>query len=67
MFVPVLGDFVAIPAAIAAVIAGLIGFNRADQGHATNGRDAVNGGSLGVLALLITLLVFATVYGAEVE
>lgn len=63
-FVPIIGEFIAIPAAIGAVATGFIGFDRVDQGRATNRRDAVVGGSLGVLALLITLVMFAVVHGS---
>lgn len=63
-FIPIVGDFIAIPAAIGAVIMGLIGFDRADQGSATNRRDAIVGISLGVVALLIALIVFAATQSA---
>ncbi|MGE2836123.1 hypothetical protein [Mycobacterium sp. SMC-4] len=65
VFVPVIGDFVSIPAAIGAVITGIAGFDRADRGRATNRLDAVIGGVLGLVALLVTLLIFAAVHGGE--
>lgn len=63
-FVPIIGDFIVIPAAIGAIAAGLIGFDRADRGRATNRRDALIGASLGALTLLITLFILAAVHGA---
>jgi hypothetical protein len=67
IFVPIVGEFIAIPAAIGAVVTGFIGFDRVDQGRATNRRDAVVGGTLGALALLIMLVMFAAVHGADAE
>ena len=62
-FVPIVGDFIALPAAVCAVIAGVIGSGRVDRGLATNRGAAVVGGFLGVLALLLALVVFAVVHG----
>jgi hypothetical protein len=67
IFVPIVGDFIAIPAAIGAVVAGVMGFDRVDQGRATNRGDAVVGGGLGVVALLMTLIMFAAVHGVTSE
>ena len=63
MFVPVVGEFVTIPAAIGAVIAGVIGFDRYDRGLASSRWDAVLGACLGVLVLLTTLVLLAAVHG----
>ena len=63
-FVPIVGEFIAIPAAIAAVVTSFIGFDRVDQGRATNRGDAVVGGGLGVFALLTMLVMFAAVHGS---
>lgn len=63
-FVPIVGDFIAVPAALGAVVTSYIGFDRVYQGLATNRGDAVVGGSLGVLTLLITLVVFAATQGS---
>ena len=63
MFVPVVGEFVTIPVAIGAVIAGVIGFDRHDRGLASSRWDAVLGACLGVLVLLITLVLLAAVHG----
>ena len=60
---PVVGEFLAIPVALVATIAGFIGFDRADRGHATNRGDAVVGGGLGVLSLLVNLAMLAAVHG----
>lgn len=63
MFVPVVGEFVTVPAAIGAVIAGLVGVDRYDRGLASSRWDAVLGICLGVLVLLITLVLLAAVHG----
>ncbi len=57
-FVPIGGDFVALPSAICAVTAGVIGSGRVDRGQASNRRAAVAGGVLGVLVLLSALVMF---------
>lgn len=57
-FVPVIGEFVALPAAIAAMVLGWIGFERAEDGEATNSSQAIAGGVLGLIAGLVVLLVF---------
>ncbi|MDZ4234731.1 MAG: hypothetical protein U1C73_13475 [Dietzia sp.] len=62
-FVPIVGDFVALPAAMCAIIAGVIGSGRVDRRQATNRGAAVVGGALGVLTLLLALLIFAVVHG----
>ena len=59
-FIPVIGDFVAIPAAIGAVVTCFIGLDRVDATHRS---DAVIGGVLGVLTLLIALVIFAAEHG----
>lgn len=61
-FVPFIGDFIAIPAGLAAVVCGWIGLNRAIDGTATNGREAVIGAALGGGALFVVFLVFAASY-----
>lgn len=62
LFIPIVGEFVTGPAAIAAVGAAFIGFDRADKGHATNRTEAIIGGGFGLLALLFLLLVFAATH-----
>ncbi|MEV0708784.1 hypothetical protein [Nocardia aurea] len=62
-FVPAVGDLVAVPAAVIAVVCGWVGFARWDRGQATNPRDAVVGGTLGTVALFVWFLVFAATNG----
>jgi tetrahydromethanopterin S-methyltransferase subunit C len=57
-FFPIVGEFVAAPAAVLAVVAGSVGVRRADRGLATNPVPAWTGIGLGVAAGLMTLLVF---------
>ncbi|MDO3645836.1 hypothetical protein [Nocardia mangyaensis] len=61
-FVPFLSEFVAIPCAVAAVIASYIGCDRVERGLATNRKDAVIGGLLGGLALMMTVFINLAVY-----
>lgn len=62
--VPVLGDFVAIPVAIAAIGTGVVGLQRAEDGLATNPGTALAGILLGVVAGLLSFLtVITTVVG----
>lgn len=61
-FVPFIGDFIAVPVALAAVVCGWVGLNRAIDGDATNGREAVLGAALGGAALFVVFLVFAASY-----
>ncbi|NVN49042.1 hypothetical protein [Mycolicibacterium hippocampi] len=62
-FVPIVGDFVALPAAVCAIIAGVVGSGRVDRRQATNRGAALAGGALGVLTLLLALVIFAVVHG----
>lgn len=61
-FVPFVGDYISVPLAVAAVITGWIGVGRADSGDATNGRDAMIGASLGLLALAMVAITTAAAY-----
>lgn len=61
-FVPFVGDFVAVPAGVVAVVCGWIGLGRVDKGTATNHRDAVLGAALGGAALFVVSLMFAATY-----
>ncbi|MEV0361308.1 hypothetical protein [Nocardia fusca] len=63
-FIPFASEIFTAPAGLAAVIAGFIGWDRVDRGIATNRTDALIGGVLGVVALLLTLLVYAATSGA---
>lgn len=62
-FVPVIGDFVVPPAALAAVTLGVTGVRRADTGRATNYAHALTGLIFGILAVLCYALVFALTRG----
>ena len=62
-FVPIVGEFVAAPASVLAIVLGLIGFNRAEKGLATDGRRAVTGAALGLVAGFIVFLVFIATMG----
>jgi hypothetical protein len=57
--VPIVGEFVAAPASVLAVVLGCIGIKRADDGLATNPGQAWLGVGLGVAGGFVTLLVFA--------
>lgn len=61
-FVPFIGDFVAIPFGIAAVVCGWIGVSRVDDEIATNYRESVIGASLGGAALFFVFLGFAATF-----
>lgn len=58
-FVPFIGDFVAVPTGVIAVISGWIGLGRAVDGTASNGREAVIGAALGGAGLFVVFLTFA--------
>lgn len=57
-FVPVIGDFVAVPAALMAISLGLIGVRRAEQGLASNPGQAVGGTILGATAASVLMILF---------
>ena len=58
-FFPILGEFVAAPASLLAVVTGSIGISRVERGLATNPGQAWLGIGLGVTAGFVTALVFA--------
>lgn len=62
-FVPIVGEFIAGPAALIAIALGLVGLWRVERGVATNGSQALTGGFLGIAAGLIMFLVFAATLG----
>ncbi|MFB7874523.1 hypothetical protein ACFC06_04670 [Nocardia sp. NPDC056064] len=64
-FVPLLSEFLAIPCSIAALIACYVGCDRVERGLATNRTDAIVGGVLGALALLMALLINLAVYSGQ--
>ena len=59
VFVPIVGDFVAVPAALAAILLALVGIVREDRGVATSSGKALTGGLLGAIATFITFVTFA--------
>ncbi|MCE0487270.1 hypothetical protein [Ornithinimicrobium sediminis] len=59
VFVPIVGDLVAVPSALAAVVLGAVGIVRAEQGLATNPGKALSGALLGVLSAFITFVTVA--------
>ena len=59
VFVPVVGDFVAVPAALAAVGLGLVGFLSEEGTGVGSAWKAVVGGSAGLLCLFTVLITFA--------
>ncbi|MEV0219044.1 hypothetical protein [Streptomyces sp. NPDC050704] len=58
-FVPVIGDFVAAPLGLLALLLGGLGIWHNERGRATNFGPSLIGATLGVLALFIVLLMFA--------
>jgi hypothetical protein len=62
-FVPIVGEFVAAPAAVLAIVLGLIGFNRAEKGLATDGGRALTGAVLGLVAGFVVFLMFIATMG----
>lgn len=61
-FVPIVGEFVAAPSALLAIVLGLVGLGRVEKGVATNGGQALAGSILGLAAGLILFLVFAATF-----
>ena len=61
-FIPLIGDYVAVPAGVLAVACGWIGLCRDEDGVATNGRDAMIGAALGGAALFVVFLTFAATF-----
>lgn len=58
-FVPIVGDFIALPSALGAVVLGVVGIVRADRGVATNPGKALAGVLLGVISAFITFITIA--------
>lgn len=63
VFVPVVGPFVAAPAAPLALGCGLVGFLRAENGAATNKGMALAGGVLGLGSSLGIIVIVAAAIG----
>ena len=58
-FFPFVGEFVSVPTALVAIVAGWVGMQRADRFVATNGGEAITGLLLGVGGLAVTAIVMA--------
>lgn len=58
-FFPFVGEFVSVPTALVAIVAGAIGLGRADRYVATNGGEAIAGLLLGIGGLAVTAMVMA--------
>lgn len=63
VFVPVVGDFVAVPAAVLAIGLGLIGTRRAERGLASNAGQALVGTVLGAAAAAMQMVVLIATLG----
>ncbi len=62
-FIPIIGDFITVPAALVAMVLGTVGYRRTEKGVATNAGQAITGGFLGLAAgftVLITYLITST-------
>lgn len=62
-FVPFVGEYVAAPAAVVAIVLGLIGFDRAEKGLTDDGGRALAGAVLGLLAALVVVFVLLATMG----
>lgn len=56
---PIVGDYVALPVAVLAIVLGGVGYVRTERGTATNPWKAMSGGLLGVVAVLIVFTNYA--------
>lgn len=54
--IPVIGDLVAAPAAVLAVVCGIVGVGHYDAGRAPRMLPSVVGATLGAIALLVTVV-----------
>lgn len=62
--IPAIGDLVAAPVAVAAVVLGLVGIWRWDEGRAPKVLPAAAGASLGALSLFAVVLMLIVTAGA---
>ena len=60
--IPVVGDFIAVPAAVLAIVCGLIGIGHYDAGRTSRVTSAAAGAALGALALVVTALVLVATH-----
>ena len=58
-FVPIVGDLVTAPTGLLAIVLGAIGVRRSERGEATNFGQSLTGATLGAVAVIIVLLMFA--------
>ena len=63
-FVPVVGDFVAAPAAVLAIILGLIGVRRYETRQAARVAPAVGGAVLGAAAIMVAVIVLIATHAS---
>lgn len=63
-FVPVIGDFVAVPAALVAFVLGVIGIRRFEAGRAARVAAAVSGTILGAVTSLMIVVVLAATHAS---
>lgn len=63
--VPVVGEIVAAPAALLAIVLGAVGWWRADTGRATNEGESIIGLLLGVTAAVVVGIVWAATMGPD--
>jgi hypothetical protein len=59
LFVPIVGDFVTAPAAVAAMVLGFVGMRRHETGRATGSASAIAGVIVGALAITGLLMMLA--------
>jgi hypothetical protein len=59
VFVPIIGDLITPPAAMAAILLALANLIREHRDLSAHSNKALTGGLLGAIAVLITLMVFA--------
>lgn len=59
VFVPIVGDFIAVPAALGAMTLAVVDVVREDGGVVTASGKALTGGLLGVIAAFVTLVGYA--------
>ncbi|HLS25698.1 MAG TPA: hypothetical protein VK063_07490 [Beutenbergiaceae bacterium] len=62
--IPGIGDFLAAPVAVTAVVLGVVGYLRAEKGKATNPNQAIAGAVLGLLAGFIILASYLIAWSA---
>lgn len=62
-FVPMLGDVVALPAGLLAVVLGVVGVRRSERGLATNFGPSLVGATLGALSVFVVVLMFVVSTG----